>query len=176
MTKWFDVPDYIGLYKINKNGEIKSLYYNKVLKFLYDKKGYVRAHLYKNNKAKSYQVHRLVATTFIPNPKNKPQVNHINGIKNDNRVKNLEWATAKENIIHGRENNLYTEPWNKGLGKIEFYCCWCNKKTLRKQSEFKRYSNNYCSHDCYVCYVRENIKGKSKALIALVKEDRKCKQ
>ena len=59
--------------------------------------------LSKNSKTKPFTVHRLVATTYLPNPENKPQVNHINGIKHDNRLENLEWNTKSENQRHSRD-------------------------------------------------------------------------
>lgn len=65
-----------------------------------DKKGYLFVPLCKNGKRYLRKVHRLVAQAFIPNPHNKEQINHKNGIRNDNKVENLEWCTCEENIIH----------------------------------------------------------------------------
>ena len=70
-------------------------------------KGYLMVNLCKNGKQKPHYIHRLVAQAFIPNPENKPQVNHIDGDKNNNRVSNLEWATYLENHLHAIKNHLH---------------------------------------------------------------------
>ena len=72
----------------------------RLYKVHYDKDGYCRISIVINNIKKTYSIHRLVAETFIPNPESKPQVNHINGLKDDNRAENLEWVTIGENRRH----------------------------------------------------------------------------
>lgn len=103
---WKDIKDFRGLYKISSFGRVISLPRNGTKKDTYfikpsiDRYGYIRYSLSKNNKQYHRQAHRLVAEAFIPNPNNKPQVNHIDGKKHNNRVDNLEWNTASENISH----------------------------------------------------------------------------
>ena len=102
--EWRDIIGYEGLYKISNLGRRKNKF-NKIQKPRI-KKGYNTARLFKNGAYREFLTHRIVAESFIPNPKNKPCVNHINGIKNDNRIKNLEWCTISENVIHSFANNL----------------------------------------------------------------------
>lgn len=107
-----DIAGYEGLYQVSNYGNIKRLGNNKTKKEKILKQkidgGYLRVGLSKNNKQKYYLVHRLVAQAFIPNPDGKEQVNHINGIKSDNNVSNLEWVTCSENMIHAFRTGLHS--------------------------------------------------------------------
>lgn len=104
---WKEIENSKGAYFISNLGRvmskskvIKGRYYPAIIFKQQDKEGYRKVPLRINKVGKQIPVHRLVAKAFIPNPKNKPQVNHINGIRNDNRVENLEWVTGDENYIH----------------------------------------------------------------------------
>lgn len=100
---WRDINGYEGLYQVSNLGRVKTVKprYTKIV-FLSPTmdKGYCYLWLYKNKIGKRFSVHRLVALNFIENPYEKYTVNHINGIKDDNRVENLEWATLDEQNKH----------------------------------------------------------------------------
>lgn len=98
---WRPIAGFENAYVISDHGDIFSIRSNRLLSPIRQKSGYLRVNLSVNGVRSEYPVHRLVALTFISNPQSKPTVNHINEIKADNRVENLEWATNAEQNIHG---------------------------------------------------------------------------
>ena len=132
---WKPIKDYEGIYEVSNYGRVKSLervIYNsgtknglytiheKIIKQRINKKryGYCELSLHKNGKEKRFKVHRLVAEAFIPNPNNLPEVNHIDGNKENNHILNLEWVTPSENQKHRHKlgNNKTSQ---KRVGKFD---------------------------------------------------------
>jgi hypothetical protein len=111
MEIWKPIIGYEGYYEVSNLGNVRGLdrYVNRGTAPVFvvgikikpkEHQGYLEVSLSKDNKRSSYGIHRIVALAFIDNPKNKPQVNHIDGDKTNNQVSNLEWATLSEQQIH----------------------------------------------------------------------------
>lgn len=123
MTKALKIKDFPDYYATD-SGDVYSRNYErtgriKKLVPVKSKNGYLRVCLHKDKKQFNRSVHRLIAETFIPNPENKQQVNHKNGIKFDNRVENLEWCSGSENVKHAFRvlNRIHPRPNKNKFGK-----------------------------------------------------------
>lgn len=122
---WADIKGYEGLYQVSNLSRVKSLMKKKrsrekLLRQTQDVAGYLVVCLSINKTKKNIKVHRLVAQTFIENPENKPCVNHKNGVRNDARIKNLEWCTYSENTKHSFEILGNKSPYKGRKGHLAY--------------------------------------------------------
>ena len=155
-----------GLYQVSNLGRIKgtkrevlrngNVYHwkERILTPQIEKNGYIRFILSKNGKMYRILIHRAVAEAFIENKENKPQVNHKNGNKKDNTVKNLEWVTAQENTLHSLKNGLRKPQKTKKIIQLD------EKKKFIKIWNSAREAGNYLNINHSLIY--ECCRGKIK--------------
>lgn len=150
---WKDIEGYKGLYQISSNGAIRSLdrdikyktgriqhIKGKIRKLKINNRGYQIVSLFKNDKEKTFLVHRLVALHFLPNPKNLNEVNHIDENKLRNCVDNLEWCNRKYNCNYGDRNKIMGEKHKKAIIQFDenynYIKLWDCAKTIANELKY----------------------------------------
>lgn len=163
---WKDIEGYEGFYQVSNLGNVRSLdryvknrmsnkniKRGKILKSCINKHGYLAVHLIKETKGQTKTVHRLVANAFIPNPENKPEVNHIDGNKQNNILENLEWVTSSENTLHAIKTGLikklngrnhYKTPVNQYSLDNKFIKQWDSIKQINEEWNLKSIHVSAC--------------------------------
>ena len=176
---WKDVKGYEGIYRISNLGRIKSLKrfnvpQDRLLNQVsLNNKGYHTVMLSANGSPKRFLIHRLIAISFIPNPNNKPYINHIDGNPLNNSISNLEWCTQKENMVHASLTGLLNNVRPKGKDNKNYkhgrkvrisenrICAGCNNNYIATVAPQK-----YCSHLCSTRNTGLLNKGKKKNKIS----------
>lgn len=158
MEIWKDIPDYEGIYEVSNEGKVRTKEGKTTQSILHGERTWksivlkeknpngrdVRVSLYRDKVEKQWLVHRLVAKAFIPNPENKPCVNHKDGNPRNNNVNNLEWSTHEENQNHAFDNDLVNTNTrmflrNKDTGDLKEF------RSMAKASEFLGWNTGYVS-------------------------------
>ena len=177
MEKWKDVVGYEGKYEVSNLGRVRSLNYlrtgkAKLLKQQVDKYGYKRMRLYKDGKAKSLLVHRLVAMAFLPNPNNLPMVNHKDENKTNNNVDNLEWCTASYNNNYGtkieRQSKSMTGKKGKDANGSKPILMYDQEGNFIKRFDSTADANEYFGKDRYCSSIGECLRGKRKTTYGFI--------
>lgn len=137
------------IFKVSSNGDV--FHNGKLLKGESCVNGYIRYHVSENRKTTKILAHRLIAMAFILNPENKPEINHIDGNKENNNVSNLEWVTPSENQRHARKTGLHISDGDKPVLQIK------DEKIIKKYksaSVASRETGISRSNICNVCNKR----------------------
>jgi hypothetical protein len=163
-----DIKGYEGLYQISNLGRVKS--FNKKIKHMsgyrlikekfikphLGKNGYYAIDLKNNTKREKYTIHRLIAIHFILNLENKPQVNHINGIKTDNSIENLEWVTNLENAKHAYKTGLIKLGERSNLSKLTDKQVLEIKERLKNKESHELIAKSYNVHRTSISKINQN--------------------
>lgn len=152
MQIWKDIEGYKGHYQISNYGNVRSLKKDAFLMKGGYLKGYKIISLWKNGTGKMFRVHRLVAAAFIPNPENKPCIDHIDGDRANNHADNLRWVTAKENSNNYNAPNTYKgKKINKGGKAVlqydlegNFIKEWVTTMEIQRQLNYHRSNISNC--------------------------------
>jgi hypothetical protein len=169
---WVDIFGYEGLYQVSNLGRVKSctkeiphylggkrILKEKYRKIVTDKDGYSIVDLYKNGIGKMMKVHRLVGSAFLDKKDEKSQINHINGIKNDNKVENLEWCDASENQLHAFKIGLKKPQINNEIPILMY-----DKKSKELIMHFQSLSKAALYLGCRTSDVSANLKNRQKSV------------
>lgn len=136
IIKFKSIPGYEGLYSVTSDGRIyrhPRIGTKPGFLKLRTNTTYMRVPLWKDGNITFHHVHRLVALAFIPNPLNKPQVNHMNHKKHDNCLENLEWVTNNENWLHARDHGSYRGNMLSDNEQAELFRLYCTGKFTWQQ-------------------------------------------
>ena len=148
-----DYPNYL----IYSDGRVFNKKYNRFLKSNINRYGYQYIDLYYGGKRKKYVIHRLIAIHYIPNPENKPEVDHINRIKTDNRIENLRWVNrSKNNLNKGKQKN--NKSGHKYISYDKFNDRWVFQKMINNKRVCK-YFKTKTEALCYkfICIIKHKI-------------------
>ena len=158
---WKDVAGYEGFYQVSNKGNVRSVARKdsigrkcggRMLKLGYDGKGYRQLSLYKNGKAKTKSVHRIVAEAFIPNPKGFLEINHKDENKSNNEFTNLEWCIHKYNVNYGTRNERMAQAQSKKVRAVNAKTGEVVTFKSTREAERKGYRSSNVSMACRGVY------------------------
>lgn len=148
-NEWTPIKEYEKQYEINKDGIVRSLHKKNphlIIANKIDRGGYISVRLSKNGISRTKLIHRLLAETYIPNELSKPEVNHINGIKTDNRIENLEWVTHAENVKHAYDIGLIK---SKSCTRVIDLCTGEIYNSIKEAATFLKMNYSTCRNMLY---------------------------